>query len=281
MKSLDNTFLQYACDQIGETDKGLSGKKIVELSRQYAIEYNRQIPHSTYPFPKETVPNKRTVLLENIRAFDAAEQFKIIKDICELTDFSKNPESTRVLELLYQRFGEYADKSAIPHIDLPKVEDDTLQLLIEDMERNIRDDTPELVLDRLHTFSAKFIREICQNNGIDVKDDKGKYYPLHSLIGMLSKQYDANQLFQSTFIITTLKSSISVFENYNTIRNTHSFAHDNEVLNKIEAEYVVKTISNLLCFIDKIEKYRNKETKKENSNEYELLFNDLNDVVPF
>ena len=46
---------------------------------------------------------------------------------------------------------------------------------------------------------------------------------------------------------------ISIFEKFNTIRNDQSFAHDNTILNKNESEFVLKTISNLLVFINKVE----------------------------
>lgn len=275
MKTLDLTFLSYACSEIADTDNGIGGRQIVKLSNSYAIEYNRKIPYSVYPFPKGT-PNKRTALYENLKAFEANEQYRIIKELCEQTEFSSNPNASKVLELLYTRCKEYADKAVVPHIDLPEVKEDTLQLLIEDMNRNIRDNTPELVLDRLHTFSTKYIREICQNNNIIVTDDKGSNLPLHSLVGMLAKQYDAYHLFESDFVNAALKSSISIFDKFNAIRNMHSFAHDNDILNKIEAEYVVKAIANSLCFIDKIENYRKDKVKNTS-----MLDNAAVDTFPF
>ena len=256
MKSLDKTFLNYACDNLAETNYGLSGSLIVKYSNEYALKYNRKIPHRTYPFEAR---NKRTALFENLLSFDAPEQFQIIKDICELSNISNREETKQVLQKLYARCGEYAEKSIIPHLELPKTTDDTLQTLIEDIDHNIKQNTPELILDRLHTFSCRFIREVCVVNNIVVTDNKGLYYPLHSLIGMLAKQYSTYNLFESDFVITSLKSSISVFEKYNSIRNEHSYAHDNDVLNKVEAEFVIKMIANILCFVDKIEKLRKEE----------------------
>ena len=46
---------------------------------------------------------------------------------------------------------------------------------------------------------------------------------------------------------------ISLFAKYNDIRNDNSYAHPNDVLNKAEAEYVVKTMLSTLQFIMKIE----------------------------
>lgn len=257
MKSLDKTFLNYACDNLAETNHGLSGNCIVKYSNEYALKYNRNIPHGVYPFEAK---NKRTALFENLLSFDAPEQFQIIKDICELSNISNREETKQVLQKLYERCGEYAGKAIIPHLELPKTTNDTLQTLLEDIEHNIKQNTPELILDRLHTFSCKFIREVCATNNIVVINDKGNYLPLHSLIGMLVKQYETYGLFKSDFVATSLKSSISVFEKYNKIRNDYSYAHDNDVLNKVESEFVIKTIANLLCFIDRIEKLRKEAT---------------------
>ena len=81
MAKLDDAFLSYACDILGNTNYGLSGAKIVEYCNSYAIDYNRKIPYDSYPFD---APNKRTALKGNLRAFDAPEQFRIIKELCDL-----------------------------------------------------------------------------------------------------------------------------------------------------------------------------------------------------
>ena len=272
MDSLARTFLNYACDNLADTNYGLSGSNIVKFSNEYALKYNRKIPHGAYPFEAK---NKRTALLENMLCFNAVEQFQIIKDLCELSSVSDRKETKQVLLKLYERCGQYADKGVVSTLSLPQSSDDALQTLLNDIDHNIKQNTPELVLDRLHTFSCKFIRQICCENCISVKDNKGDFYPLHSLIGMLAKKYAENKYFESDFVVTSLKMNISIFEKYNSIRNNQSYAHDNDVLNKMEAEFVVKTIANFLCFINKIEESRKKSLSvSENDG-----FSDI--VVPF
>jgi hypothetical protein len=53
------TFVQYAADILGDTNKGLSGPTIVRATAAYAVEYDVNIPHPTYPFD---AGNKRTAL---------------------------------------------------------------------------------------------------------------------------------------------------------------------------------------------------------------------------
>lgn len=105
VNKLDDSFLAYASDILAETYSGLSGMKIVEYCNSYAITFNRVIPHRHYPFD---APNKRTALKENLRAFDAAEQFRIVKEMCELPAFEGNEKAKELKITLYKRYGDLA-----------------------------------------------------------------------------------------------------------------------------------------------------------------------------
>ena len=105
MNKLDDSFLTYASDILAETNSGLSGMKIVEYCNSYAITFNRIIPYGSYPFD---APNKRTVLRENLRAFEAAEQFRIIKELSELPAFTENEQAKTLRLTLFKRFGNLA-----------------------------------------------------------------------------------------------------------------------------------------------------------------------------
>ena len=130
--------------------------------------------------------------------------------------------------------------------------DSELQLLEKDIKKSLKEQHPELVLDRLHTLSVKIIRRFCEENNIDVFNKKNELYPLHSLVGMLVKKYNQRGILNN-FSETALKQSISIFEKFNDIRNNSSFAHDNEILTKEDAVYVINTIVNLLNYIVYIE----------------------------
>lgn len=151
------------------------------------------------------------------------------------------------------------DITIIPELDsinvtLPEKNGETWETLYIDITQALLRNEPSLVLDRLHTFSVKFIREICNNKGMVTVDDKGQQYPLHSLSGMLAKYYKNNDMFQSEFSEQALKTSISLFDKYNNVRNDQSFAHDNEVLNKAESTLAVKIMTAVITFIEEIEK---------------------------
>ena len=53
------------------------------------------------------------------------------------------------------------------------------------------------------------------------------------------------------------------FDKFNAVRNDHSAAHPNEMLNKAEAMYAVKIISETLSFLDKIESIKDSEQRTE------------------
>lgn len=137
---------------------------------------------------------------------------------------------------------------------MPENNGEDFETLVHDISDSLVRNEPVLVLDRLHTYSIKYIREICQKHGIPVSADNGDFYPLQSLAGSLVKFYRQNNYFDSEFSEGALKSSISLFDSYNSIRNNQSFAHDNSVLDRDEAAYVVEIVSATLRFINKIEK---------------------------
>lgn len=138
-------------------------------------------------------------------------------------------------------------------VELPKEQGENFEVLSTDIHDALSKDEPSLVLDRLHTYSSKYLREICAKHSIPVKNVDGNHYPLHSLAGSLAKYYSNNHLFQSDFAEQALKMSISTFEKYNAIRNTQSYAPDNVVLNKAEATYVVTVVTATLTLIHKVE----------------------------
>lgn len=136
---------------------------------------------------------------------------------------------------------------------IPKSQNDELNKLITDIWESLGRDIPQFIIDRLHTFTTGFLREICITHDIDIRDDKGNKYPITSLIGSIAKFYVKEKCFESEFSVVAIKSSISIFEKFNDLRNNKSYAHDNKVLNNFETEYMAKSIINTLQLIKTIE----------------------------
>ena len=88
-----------------------------------------------------------------------------------------------------------------------------------------------------------------EKRGIDVGRDK----PLHSLVGEYIKALKAQGLIESEMTERILKSSISVMEAFNRVRNEQSFAHDNNVLNYAESMLIFGHVSSSIRFIKALE----------------------------
>ena len=119
-----------------------------------------------------------------------------------------------------------------------------LEELKENIRKSLLDGNAVYALDRLHTFTVKKIRSYCLIHGIDILNDKGEGYPLPSLVGMLIKSYTQENKI-SDFSKISLKQSISVFDQFNDVRNKNSLAHDNTLLTNEESLYVVNCVINI------------------------------------
>jgi hypothetical protein len=106
-KGIPPNFIQYAAEVLGDTTSGLSGMNIVRATAAYAVEYDRDIPHPTYPFDAF---NKRTALYENLMAFSPQQQYRIIKELCDHRSFPlvPNPKRKELKVRLVTRYGHLA-----------------------------------------------------------------------------------------------------------------------------------------------------------------------------
>lgn len=132
----------------------------------------------------------------------------------------------------------------------PNSDERDFSVLAKSIRDSIENNEPETALDRLHTFTVKYARELCNQHGIEYKQDT----PLHSLFGGYVKYIVRKKLVDSTMTERILKSSISVLDAFNDVRNNKSFAHDNPILNYQESILIFNNVSNVIRFIESIEK---------------------------
>lgn len=119
---IDQMFINYAADVLGDTSIGLSGSEIVAVTTGYAVEHGVSIPHQEYPFE---AGNKRTALRENLRAFPPSLQFEIILALCDHRQVVvRNPEGVRKLKLqLLTRYGHLASQPVFSEVSQEVVDD--------------------------------------------------------------------------------------------------------------------------------------------------------------
>ena len=121
------------------------------------------------------------------------------------------------------------------------------------MAKAVRDsidrNEPEAGLDRLHTFTVKYFRVLCEKHGIGTNQKK----PLHGLVGEYAKTMRAKGNIDSEMTERILKSSIANMEAFNHVRNKQSYAHDNHVLKYSEAMLIFGHVTSSIRFINELE----------------------------
>lgn len=157
----------------------------------------------------------------------------------------------------YEMLRELQERLMKNNVSIPKTDNDSLEFIRQDIERNIANNTPEMAIDRLHTFCVMYFKKLCDKHQISVTPDSNEHYSLTHLISELNKWYNDNNYFDSDFSKTAIRNSNSLFDKFNFLRNNRSPAHDNEFMFKIEAEYVVKIITDTVMFIEKLESAKN------------------------
>ena len=241
-QKMDNTFLTYATHILADTDKGLSGMKIIEFCNSYALDYNRIIPHDKYPFGKDEVPNKRTALLENLRVFDAPEQFSIIKALCELPIFEGNADAEKLKKHLYERYGNYATE----RINETQLVQKTKHWLA---------DYPE-ALKQYDNGLAKYESGIFERNTLD--DMRLSFELLiKSITGndksLENQKAEIGAILKQSGVSKELREMIStVISYYEKFQNQH--VKHNDKVNSNEIEFVIELTSVIMKFLVQADK---------------------------
>lgn len=143
-------------------------------------------------------------------------------------------------------------------LDTPVTELDSLTATVDERDfetvaQHVREaiekNQPEAALDRLHTFVIKYVRTLCEMRGIEVNRDKA----LHSIFGEYVKRLREAGHLESVMTERIIKSSISVLEAFNDVRNNKSLAHDNPILNYEESLLIFNHVASSIRFIKSIE----------------------------
>jgi hypothetical protein len=130
--------------------------------------------------------------------------------------------------------------------------------LAKSVRESIEKNEPETGLDRLHTFVVKYMRVLCEKRGIATERDK----PLHSLVGEYINCLKGAGDIESEMTERILKSSISILEAFNRVRNDQSFAHDNPILNYDESLLIFNHVTSAIKFISALERRKAVQAKR-------------------
>lgn len=118
------TFLSKASDLLADTNSGLTGPQIVRTINAYADQWGVRVPHPSYPFE---AGNKRTALLDSLKAVTPAQQFQILEELCEHHYFPigspSKDERRRLKAELFTRFGELRANKEVRELDTPLIDE--------------------------------------------------------------------------------------------------------------------------------------------------------------
>lgn len=182
---------------------------------------------------------------------------KLINDLLEYsppTDF----DDSKLFNECQRIAARISQSSPVEAIEVITAEGEEreFEVLAKAVRDSIEKNQPEAGLDRLHTFVTRLIRTFAEKRGIKTNKDK----PLHSIFGEYVKAIRSAGLIESEMTERILKSSISIMEAFNTVRNDRSLAHDNPMLGYEESLFIYNHICNAVRFIKALEEEVNKVT---------------------
>jgi hypothetical protein len=159
-----------------------------------------------------------------------------------------------------------------PVIDIdvitPNSDGREFEILAKSVRDSIEANQPETGLDRLHTFLVKYIRVLCEKHSIIVIKEK----PLHSIFGEYVKCLRDSSLVESEMAERILRSSISIFEAFNHVRNEQSLAHDNHTIGYDESIFIFNSITSAIRFLRSVERAYDATLNKQKDDEIDLPF---------
>jgi hypothetical protein len=250
-------------------DLGITEKRrferVLELGKGYVLDFsdrtfrefvadstNRDIYDERYNYASGSKANR-------LRGFWTEENNrtvgKLLGDLLEhgLRIRSIKPDNGE-LEHCRRSVTRLLQDSAVPEIDsLSAISDERdFEVVARAVKETIEKNEPEAGLDRLHTFVIKYVRALCKAQGIGTEIEK----PLHSLFGAYVKKLEQSGRIESEMTLRILKSSISVLDAFNDVRNNRSLAHDNPILNYDEALLIFNHVAASIRFLRSLERKR-------------------------
>ncbi len=184
-----------------------------------------------------------------LRAFwDKEPDYVVAKLLGDLVGYARDlGAETDLIEGCREAVDRLKTSAPVADLDaiVPSAEGREFEVLADAVKKSIEANEPEAGVDRLHTFTVKFLRVLCKQRGISTEKKK----PLHSLLGELIKSLKAKGQVRSAMTERILKYTISTLESFNTVRNDQSLAHDNEILSYDEALLIFNHVSSTIRFL--------------------------------
>jgi hypothetical protein len=179
---------------------------------------------------------------------------KLLEDLIVYSAEMYSPPDAALLETGKRIAHRLLQSAPVPEIGAitPNTTERDFATLAKSVREAIDKNEPESGLDRLHTFVVRYMKVLCEKHGIATDRDK----PLHSMVGEYVKCLRQKNLIESEMTERILKSTISTLEAFNRVRNDHSFAHDNPVLNYEESLLIYNHVTSSVRFLEAVERQK-------------------------
>lgn len=238
-------------------------EKLFDMSSGYVLDFSNRtfdefVIDSTGLSIMEEKYNKDSGSKANrLRAYWSLEPnhvvAKLLRDLMQCVSLDQaNPENQKAYEDCSRAVARLSGMNGLQEIIelTPNSPEREFAILAREVRESIERNEPEVGLDRLHTFTVKYIRVLCNDRGISTDKEK----PLHSLAGEYVKALKEGRLLESEMTERILKSSLSVLDAFNKVRNEQSLAHDNRMLNYDEALLIYSHVATAIRFIEALER---------------------------
>jgi|TARA_A100000171_G_scaffold11625_1_gene9515 hypothetical protein len=235
-EKLSASFIQYAVDILADTNSGLSGPNLVRATSAYAVEYEVQVPHPTYPFD---APNKRTALFQNLMSFSGPQQYRIIKELCDHPSFplTSNRERKEVKIRLITRFSHLDPRDTASEVNETLIEEtkhwlaqypEALSLYSQALNKHDHGAFQRNLLDDLRLSLEKLLKSIF-NNGKSLENQI-------SSVGAYIKANGGSSELANMFV--------KLLDYYSKYNNSY-VKHDDAVIEE-EIEFVMEITSSFM-----------------------------------
>jgi hypothetical protein len=239
-----------------ERTLGMASGYVLDFSNRTFDEFmmdtvNIEIYDEKYNYDSGSKANRMRAFWDQEPNFLVAQVLEaLVEDWEEYAGINAEPPSEDLMKILRC----LKESAPVPEIGAiqPNAGEKGFEALAKAVRDSIENNEPETGLDRLHTFLMKYFRTLCKKHGIEITKDK----PLHSLVGEYIKAIKSKGLIESEITERILKSTISIMEAFNRVRNNQSFAHDNKVLNYHESLLIFGHVTSSVRFVEAIERPR-------------------------
>lgn len=239
---IPKTFINRAANTLAETNDGLTGSRIAEYSSAYASDFDIEIPYPEYPFPAD-LPNKRTALRENLKAFSPEQQFKIIKELSELPHFENNSGVKDLRIKLISRYGTFGEGNAKEEINESLIEEtqhwlsefpEALKLYHDCLEKHSDGVHQRNLLDDLRLSLETLLKNVLENG----KSLENQITDLGRYINEKKGSKELNNMF------------LKLIDYFSKYQNT--YVKHNDDVNDNEVEIIIEMASSFMKFIVRI-----------------------------